>query len=205
MTGSGGQSGSPILTANNEAVAIHGYGYSKWDAYAAKWMDLQWCGGVRFTLDVLYTLDKSFGDENYIESPVYRCYNPNSGEHVYTQNYFEVKNLIRVGWTYEGMAWRNEDETSGRVPVYRLYNHNAGDHHYTTSVREYNALRNLGWRGEGIVWYARKDSRSYSKVYRLYNPNAKKAGAHHFTTNKSEYDHLCRIGWKGEGTAFNAR
>lgn len=149
VTGSGGQSGSPILNTADEAVAIHGYSYGD-DKY-----DYQWGGGVRFTLDLLHTLDVSFKGKNGIETPVYRCYNPNSGEHVYTKNYYEVKNITKVGWKYEGVSWRHE-ERSGGTPVYRLYNPNAGDHHYTINKNEYNALRKAGWRGEGVVWHAPK-------------------------------------------------
>lgn len=199
VTGSFGQYGAPVLTADNQAVALYSYDYI--NGFNNQ---VQWSGGIRFTLDILNAIDSSFSGKNTVESPVYRCYNPNSGEHVYTMNYKEVKNLVRVGWAYEGLSWRNEDQ-AGRTPVYRLYNPNAGDHHYTTNVNEYNGLRKLGWRGEGVMWYAPKDTRNYNTVYRLYNPNAKKAGAHHFTTSLGEYNALVRAGWKGEGKAFNAR
>lgn len=201
VTGSGGQSGSPLLNKKNEAVGVYGFG-----CYTRRYFTTtlrQWGGGVTITSGLYRQLDTLFNNQNNIESPVFRVYNPNSGEHVYTRNYSEVTNLVRAGWKDEGVAWRNS-EGQNRVPVYRVYNPNAGDHHYTSSVSEYNHLRSVGWRGEGVLWYAPAKSAAYSQVYRLYNPNAK-TGAHHFTTDKSEYDHLRRLGWKGEGTAFPAR
>lgn len=207
VTGSGGQSGSPILNAAGDAVALYGYGIHD----LASGRPYQWGGGVRFTLDYLNAIDHCFmsedgmTEENQVESAVYRCYNPNSGEHVYTMNYNEVKYLIKVGWHYEGLAWRNGEGQYAVTPVYRLYNPNAGDHHYTTDKREYNALCRLGWRGEEIMWYAPSTQHAHQMVYRLYNPNAKQAGAHHFTTSKAEYLYLVKLGWKGEGIAFDAR
>lgn len=38
-------------------------------------------------------------------SEVYRLYNPNSGEHFYTQNFYEKNNLQNLGWRYEGIGW----------------------------------------------------------------------------------------------------
>jgi len=61
---------------------------------------------------------------------MYRVYNPNSGEHFYTQNVAEKNNLVSKGWRYEGIGWNGP--TSGN-PVYRLYNPNAGDHHYSAT------------------------------------------------------------------------
>lgn len=45
----------------------------------------------------------------------------------------ERKQLVSLGWKYEGVAWYAP--TSGQ-PVYRLYNPNAGDHHYTLDSNE---------------------------------------------------------------------
>lgn len=200
VTGSGGQSGSPQLNSANEAAGIYGFGYTEkgilWNTV------LQWGGGRKVTSDLLNYLSVSFSGSNMIEKPVYRLYNPNSGEHVYTMNYKELQVLVKAGWHDEGMAWRNDRSSS--VPVYRLYNKNAGDHHYTSNKKEYDYLVKHGWLGENIMWYAPNDNASYATVYRLYNPNAK-AGSHHFTTNKKEYDQLVKLGWKGENKAFSSR
>ncbi len=67
--------------------------------------------------------------------PVYRLYNPNTGEHFYTVNEVEYEYLQSVGWNDEGIGWYGAG--SGEA-VYRLYNPNAigGDHYYTKSRGE---------------------------------------------------------------------
>ncbi len=66
------------------------------------------------------------------KSPVYRLYNPNSGEHFYTTNFYEGNSLKNVGWLDEGIGWQ---AANSGAPVYRLYNPNVkgGDHYYTLS------------------------------------------------------------------------
>lgn len=129
--------------------------------------------------------------------PMYRLYNPNSGEHFYTQNIVEKNNLVSKGWRYEGIGWNAP--TSG-APVYRVYNKNAGDHHYTLNSYEKDNLVKKGWRYEGISWY----SGGSIQLHRLYNPNAK-AGSHHYTMNVSEKNNLVKHGWRYEGTAWYAK
>lgn len=129
--------------------------------------------------------------------PMYRLYNPNSGEHFYTKTTSERDHLRSVGWRYEGIGW--QAPTSGN-PVYRLYNPNAGDHHYTLIAGERDHLKKVGWRDEGISWYS---PNSGTPLYRLYNPNAK-AGSHHYTPITSERDHLKKVGWRDEGIAWYA-
>ncbi len=129
--------------------------------------------------------------------PMYRLYNPNSGEHFYTANKNESDYLDKIGWNYEGIGWY-APQTS-KTPVYRLYNPNAGDHHYTTNPNERNMLIRVGWRDEGIGWYS--DDAKSVPLYRQYNPNAK-TGTHNYTTNKAENDVLIRLGWRGEGIGW---
>ncbi|MBQ9058024.1 MAG: hypothetical protein IJ125_02445 [Atopobiaceae bacterium] len=130
--------------------------------------------------------------------PMYRLYNPNSGEHFYTASAGERDLLKKVGWKYEGVGW-NAPKTSS-TPVYRLYNPNSGDHHYTTNAGEKNMLMGVGWKYEGIGWYS--DVSKGVALYRQYNPNCKGAGSHNYTSNKAENDMLIRIGWKGEGIGW---
>jgi subtilisin family serine protease len=129
--------------------------------------------------------------------PMYRLYNPNSGEHFYTASSTERDGLVKVGWTSEGTGWYAPSTSS--TPVYRLYNPNAGDHHYTTSATERDNLKRVGWTYEGIGWYS--DDAHTVAVWRQYNPNAV-SGAHNFTTSKSENDYLASVGWKAEGSAW---
>ena len=37
--------------------------------------------------------------------PVYRLYNPGSGEHIYTTNFAEYQRVGTAGWHQEGIAW----------------------------------------------------------------------------------------------------
>lgn len=126
---------------------------------------------------------------------LYRAYNPNTGEHLYTQNGNEIPFVVSKGWRNEGTAWEAPNQG---VPVYRMFNPNrGGDHHYTTNTHEVNMLKGKGWRYEGESW----KSGGSTPVYRLYNPNAQ-SGAHHFTVHASERDNLKRKGWRYEGVAF---
>lgn len=135
------------------------------------------------------------------EAPVYRLYNPNTGEHFYTMDEAERDALDQIGWKYEGVAWSSDPDDSA-LAVYRVYNPNSGDHHYTADQHEYDTLASLGWRKEGISWYsAPKNASGARAVYRIYNPNAK-VGQHHFTQNEQEAKTLIRLGWKNENTAF---
>ena len=130
-------------------------------------------------------------------TPMYRLYNPNSGEHFYTANMEEKFHLVQVGWRAEGIGWYAPRKSSR--PVYRLYNPNAGDHHYTMEPAEKDMLVRVGWNYEGIGWYS--DTGKDVPLYRQYNPNAK-AGSHNYTTNRDENDMLVRLGWKGEGIGW---
>lgn len=123
---------------------------------------------------------------------VFRLYNPNSGEHLYTTSRDETAALVPAGWKLEGIAW--ESPNSGD-PVFRLFNPNAkgGDHHYTKNAEEIKALVGYGWKLDydgNPVFYSSGDI----NVYVSYNPNAQ-SGAHMFTTDKNEQDHLQNNGW----------
>lgn len=122
--------------------------------------------------------------------PLYRVYNPNSGEHFYTLHAGEQQHLIKLGWHDEGTIGMM---ASKGTPVYRLYNPNVGDHHYTKRVAERDQLVRLGWVAEGIAFY----SGGNKKIYRLYNPNAI-TGAHHYTPSLAEKNYLVQLGWRDE-------
>lgn len=129
-------------------------------------------------------------------APMYRMYNPNSGEHFYTANKAEVLHLWNLGWNQEGIGWYAP--TTG-AEVYRLYNSNAGDHHYTMNAFERDMLIKAGWNYEGVCWH----SGGNVALQRAYNPNAK-SGSHHYSTNGGEINAICRMGWKYEGIAWYA-
>lgn len=138
---------------------------------------------------------------------VYRLYNPNTGEHFYTQSPTERSSLVSAGWQYEGVGWTAPAFSS--TLVYRLYNSYVagGDHHYTSSTVERDSLVKVGWKWESAVtngWYSAA-STDYGavKVYRLYNPNAD-TGTHHYTTSAVERLKLASDGWSYEGVAWYA-
>ena len=130
-------------------------------------------------------------------TPMYRLYNPNSGEHFYTGSVEERDMLDAAGWNYEGVAW-NAPVTDGQ-PVYRVYNPNSGDHHYTMSQEEVNMLVEAGWQYEGVAW----NSSGLTTVpqFRLYNPNAD-CGSHHYTSSIEEREYLVSVGWIFEGIGW---
>ena len=130
---------------------------------------------------------------------MYRLYNPNSGEHLYTKDASEKSRLVREGWGDEGIGWIAPEKSN--TPVYRLYNPNAGDHHYTTGKIERDYLISIGWNDEGIGWYS--DDAKTVPLYREYNPNAV-TGTHNYTTDKNEHDYLVSIGWDDEDIGWYA-
>ena len=134
---------------------------------------------------------------NSIGHPMYRLYNPNSGEHFYTASKAEKDNLDKLGWDWENYGWIASDTGD---PVYRMYNPNAGDHHYTLDESEKDYLVREGWDYEGVGWHSTTETNSDTAVlYRLYNPNAV-TGTHHYTLDESEKDYLVKAGWRYEGT-----
>ena len=133
-------------------------------------------------------------------TPMYRLYNPNSGEHFYTGSMEEKDNLVSVGWNYEGIAWNAP--IKGGDPVYRLYNPNSGDHHYTMSALEREMLVGFGWKYEGVCWNSVSPlDPSAVPLFRLYNPNAD-CGSHHYTTSAEERNNLVAVGWILEGIGW---
>ena len=136
---------------------------------------------------------------------VFRLYNPNSGEHLYTIKETERDKLSRVGWKYEGIAFNTSPATKTDVkPVYRVYNPNTpqGSHLYTKSLGEANKLVKLGWKWD---FYGKACFYSYGEmpIYRLYNKYDIN-GNHLLTKSKGEYDKCVRAGWIGEGIQLYA-
>ena len=129
--------------------------------------------------------------------PMYRLYNPYSGEHFYTADKNEKDFLVKKGWHDESIGWYAPSYSN--VPVFRLYNAYAGDHHYTLNEEERDALIAAGWKYENIGWYS--DQNETIPVYREYNPNAFKCN-HNYTTDKNEHDTLIKLGWKDEKIAW---
>ena len=162
------------------------------------------------------TAGKTMNVYDYKEAIMNRLYNPNSGEHFYTQDTHERDVLVSLSWQAEGVGWVAPKAGEGQTtPVYRLYNANAGDHHYTKDANEKDTLVTIGWTFEGVGWYSVADPEAYDvttsetgnrtiEVFREYNPNAKEAGAHNYTISENENATLVSIGWIDESIAWNA-
>ena len=87
---------------------------------------------------------------------VYRCYNPNSGEHLYVDEGY-ADYLAGMGWNKEKVAFYSDDNEG--VPVYRLWNgqDGVGSHHFTTDAGEVEWLVGQGWTAEDIAFYGVKE------------------------------------------------
>lgn len=129
---------------------------------------------------------------------VYRVYNPNSGEHLYTESSYEQSALAKVGWKAEGVAFVSQLTGNN---VYRLYNKATGEHFYTTSAYEQSVLVKSGvWSAEGVAYHSAAANQG-TPIYRLYNKNS---GRHFYTTSSYEQASLVKAGWTSEGIAWYA-
>ena len=163
--------------------------YSTYEEIAAK--DHDWVDGLCRNCGEVMTVPTT---------PMYRLYNPNSGEHFYTGSIEERDKLDAAGWNYEGVAW-NAPIAEGAT-VYRLYNPNSGDHHYTMSAEERDNLVNVGWQYEGVAWNSAPQNHPDSiSIHLLYNPNAD-CGSHHYTGSEEEMANLIAIGWIYKGIGW---
>jgi YD repeat-containing protein len=122
-------------------------------------------------------------------TPVYRFYNPTTGDHFYTISEDE-KNVVinnpQWGYYFENIRFYVfKNQVSNSFPVYRFYNPTNGDHFYTASESE-------------------KENISRTPIYRFYNP---KNGDHFYTASESERSivkNTNRSGYLPEGIAFYA-
>ncbi|MGG9992959.1 excalibur calcium-binding domain-containing protein [Streptococcus suis] len=134
------------------------------------------------------------------DTPIYRLYNRQNGEHLYTTDANEKDVLYNQhGWGYEGIGW-NAPNTG--TPVYRLYNAGLQNHLYTSDTNEVAVLTSKhGWTSDNNgqpVFY----SGGTVPIYRVYN--FKLRGLHHWTTDLNEYNVLPSHGWSQEGVKFYA-
>ncbi|OZG52327.1 glycosyl hydrolase family 25 [Pseudoscardovia radai] len=172
---------SSTLQYTDWGKSTNGYEYKGW-----QYSDSGQIGGISGNVDM-----SAFTGV----SATYRLYNPNSGEHFYTQSVAEREALVRAGWAAEGTAWTSLMQGT---EVHRLYSPESGDHHYSMDSHEISVLTGLGWQDEGLAWY----SGGSVPVYRAYNPNAFVA-AHVYSTQYSEIQSLAKNdGWRDENLAW---
>ncbi len=147
--------------------------------------------------DIYDLICNACGHERPIPSvPMFRMYDPNSGEHFYTGSERERDFLVTNGWNYEGVAFNFPVIGD---PVYRLYNTVTGDHLYTMDLEEREELLAEGWNDEGVAFNSATDD--CVPQYRLWNPNAVR-GAWHFTGSEKERDFLLGLGWQYQGIGW---
>jgi peptidoglycan hydrolase-like amidase len=108
--------------------------------------------------------------------PIYRFYNPTSGDHFYT-----TSNTAHTGYNNEGIVfYLYSTQTNGTSPIYRFYNPTNGDHFYTFSNTPH-----YGYNNEGVVFYAfntQSAQPGISPVYRFYNSSN---GDHFYTLSQN--------------------
>lgn len=171
---------SSIVSVGNGTLNLQGNGITSVNASAY---------GRTFTIQVIAG-----------GKPMYRMYNPNSGEHFYTAEAAERDGIVRVGWVYEGVGWIAPESGD---PVFRMYNANGGEHHYTLSRSEAEMLVNAGWELESdCAWYSAPASTGVP-LYRQYNPNQYSCN-HNYTKSQEENDWLVSLGWEYEGVSWYA-
>ena len=144
-------------------------------------------------------------------SQIYRLYNPDNGEHLYTTDANERDVLFTEhGWGYEGVAWYAPNTGT---PVYRLYNSVLCNHLYTTDTNEVATLtKDAAWtvdnNGQPLFYSSKSNEHDYvgeptgKPIYRVYNEGL--SGMHHLTTDYNEYKTLPDYGWAQEGEALRA-
>ena len=123
-----------------------------------------------------------------VEGGVYRLYNANSGQHMFTADHGEAEALATAGWSYKGVAFR---QGSGS-PAYRLYNPYDGSHMWTTGVYEVGQSVISGWAYEGVGFRAGTGR----ELRCLFNPYS---GDRLLTTDAAEAAALVTAGWSDEG------
>jgi len=133
-----------------------------------------------------------FANTGISVSPVYRLYNPNTGDHFLTIYSSEKNSLVSAGWNDEGILCYTP--TSSNLEIKRYRNVNNGKHLF---VYIYESLGSE-WVSEGTAYYALSDSTQSQKVAvtRLYNPNG---DTHTYSTNQTEINNLVAAGWKVDG------
>lgn len=200
---------NPTLTVNGKTLTLEtdytvGYNNNKnvGTATMTAYGRGDYQGSVSVTFKIIPQKESTTDQQTDVKDsiPIYRVFNPRTGEHFYTPNKVERDNCVNLwGWNGEGIAWYSPKKSD--YPVYRVMNpNNKSEHHYTVSVSERDWLVSLGWRNEGIAFYSsgNKNSKNGYPVYRHYHP-IQRTGNHHYTTSKYESDHIvAEEGWRYE-------
>ncbi len=133
------------------------------------------------------------------EVSIYKLYNRNNQEFLYTTNLEEYQNLsaLKQEWLPEGRGFKvSTTQEEGYRPVFRYFHPLKGRHVLTQNEAEGKALEDQGWRNEGIAFFAPAQGKEV--VYRVKN----EAGSYRYPADKATKDALLAQGWKFEGVAW---
>lgn len=141
------------------------------------------------------TLYARWEEDVYVPAtlPVYRFFNPSTGDHFFTAFEKEKEALMSGasgnGWNFEGIAWYTSEWTP--YPVYRLFDAGrTGAHFYTADKSVCEEYTGRGWIYEGIAWYS--EGQAGRQVFRL--EDHENSESFHFTASVSERDALVSLG-----------
>jgi len=113
---------------------------------------------------------------------VYRFYNKDKGDHLYTADESEMSKLknnkSKYGFTYEGIVfYAYPNQADGTVPVYRFYSSSRTDHLYTASEEEKQNLTadtKAVYKYENVAFYAYAEQLTDTlPVYHFYDSSKK--------------------------------
>jgi hypothetical protein len=97
---------------------------------------------------------KASGWPGHPLTPLYRLYNPSTGDHFYTTDGDEMFIAQSHGYVYEWIeasVVKPSANVAGYTALYRLYNADTGDHLYTTSLAEADYAESVGYVSEGVA------------------------------------------------------
>lgn len=145
-------------------------------------------------LEQLLAAEAELVQTDEVLTNVYRSYNPNDGDHVYTWGE-EAYALADLGWDAEGAKF-SAVAAAKAIPnvsteVYRVYDPFSGEH-LNVSYEEGADLVSAGWRwDDGNTETQELDPMFYeplnsgdTAMYRVYNPFAINAGRHVYSDEK---------------------
>lgn len=148
---------------------------------------------------------------------VYRIYNTETKEHLYTVDSYEIDALLKsnTAWIDEGVAFHQPQKSD--TPVYRLINTKTNEHFFTADNSLANQmiaeLEKDGWQNDTmlisdqhdtesktIAFYSADNSAESLPVISLHNPKAG-IGQNFYTTSSYEANVLkSEFNWKVSGS-----
>lgn len=135
--------------------------------------------------------------------PVYRMYNPQTYQHVWTTSpgdYATDYNVEQVAFTSINSVRQETAPPSGQKLVYRFRDMPSNAHFWTTDLYERDSMIGAGYSYDGVGWRSLKENGT--PIYRLYAEALKQ---HLYTTDYSEVQNLStNHGWRYEGVSMYA-